>query len=157
MASINTCACIVSAFEGDVCRVLRAWTNPSGEKIDYKHARVAGRQCFYRDGKCREAFGDSAALAAHAEDLLRDQRGLCAVSGIRLVGPDGPAWRRMSLDAVDPCRGHVRGNLRWVCLFLNAINNDKRRLYTTGAEEPTQWTPRLYRQYISAVPAGPQK
>ena len=31
----------------------------------------------------------------------------------------------MSLDAIEPRKGHVKGNLRWVCKFLNSINCDK--------------------------------
>ena len=147
---INTRACIVSAFEGDVCRVLRNWVNPPGEETDYRHARTCGRSAFYRDEQCKRAFGESKALADHAETLLREQKGLCALSGIRLVGPNGPAWRRMSLDAVDPLLGHVPGNLRWICMFLQCVCNDKKRLYTSGSEEPTQWTPELYRTYVQS-------
>ena len=144
---INTCACIVSSFEGDVCRMLRRWTNDDGP-IDVKHARLCCRHNFYRDAKCSLAFGEVSSFSKHCEYLLKKQKGMCAISGIRLVGPEGPSWRRMSLDAIDPCKGHVKGNLRWVAMFLNTVCNDKRRLYKRDTDEPTQWTSELYRQYI---------
>lgn len=146
---INTCACIVSSFEGDVCRMLRGWVNDKGP-IDVKHARLCCRHNFYRDAKCADAFADVASFSAYCGSLLEEQRGECAISGIRLVGSGGVTWRRMSLDAIDPCKGHVRGNLRWVAMFLNSVCNDKRRLYQREGDEPTQWTSELYRQYIGA-------
>ena len=147
---INTCACIVSSFEGDVCRMLRGWTNDTGS-IDVKHARLCCRHNFYRDKQCSSSFGEVSSFSDHCGSLLETQGGLCAISGIRLVGPEGPSWRRMSLDAIDPCKGHVRGNLRWVAMFLNTVCNDKRRLYKRDSDEPTQWTPALYRQYVGLV------
>ena len=61
-------------------------------------------------------------------------------------------WKA-SLDAIDPKRGHVRGNLRWICVFLNATNYSKTRTVARGSRHqtpnvPTAWTPRLFKQYI---------
>ena len=84
---------------------------------------------FDRDSKCREQFGNRDALFKYGLSLLAEQGFLCALSGIYLTGrldkADSHGHFQMSLDAIEPTKGHVKGNLRWVCRFLNSTNRDK--------------------------------
>ena len=52
----------------------------------------------------------------------------------------GEKWFRMSLDAIDPRLGNVRGNLRWVCQFRNNANSDKDKTHGESA-----WTSESFR------------
>ena len=54
----------------------------------------------------------------------------------------------MSVDAVEPLKGHVRGNLRLICQFLQASAGDKTKKTTDGRDGPSQWTPTLFREYV---------
>ena len=84
---------------------------------------------FKRDPECREKFGNVNAFFKYGLDLLAKQGFLCAISGIYLTGhldkADTHGHFQMSLDAIEPTKGHVKGNLRWVCKFLNSTNRDK--------------------------------
>ena len=46
----------------------------------------------------------------------------------------------MSLDAIDPRKGHVPGNLRWICWFLNSGNWDKDKTFDSEDDHQTWWT-----------------
>ena len=50
--------------------------------------------------------------------ILEDQKFLCAVSGVllthNLYDPFGA-----SIDRIDSTKGHVRGNIQIVCIFIN--------------------------------------
>lgn len=113
---------------------------------------------FYKDTKCREAFQTFDRLLVYSESLLRTQRGHCAVSGIYMLStPPASASQQQkrccatfqpSLDAVDPVKGHVPGNLRWVCWCLNSCNVAKRNGSTQDDDTPTAWTPSLFQHYV---------
>ena len=59
---------------------------------------------------------------------------------------------KMSLDAIDPRKGHVSGNLRWVCSFLNSINQDKAKQIEVdnGWSTVTSWTKEIFNEYIGS-------
>lgn len=54
----------------------------------------------------------------------------------------------MSVDAIDPLKGHVRGNLRLICQFLQAGARDKSKKTVDTDDGPSQWTPALFRAYV---------
>lgn len=81
--------------------------------------------------------------------MLRDQGALCAVSGILLRGVSSEfPWYQMSVDAIDPTKGHVPGNLRIVCRFLNNGNSDKMKKAHFTTDHPTSWTTALLRYWV---------
>ena len=102
----------------------------------------------YRDPLCRAQFDTAHALFRHGLKLLARQRGRCAISGIRLRGRDGEKWFKMSLDAIDPRLGHVPGNLRWVCMFLNSPNSDKLKRRDDVDDVASAWDPQSFRAYV---------
>ena len=105
----------------------------------------------FQDPKAKEAFGTSAAMFLYTKELLMKQGARCAVSGILLRGLSGPIDERvfrMSVDAIDPLQGHVRGNLRLICQFLQAGANDKVKKTVDTDDGPSQWTPALFQEYI---------
>jgi len=112
--------------------------------------------CWKRDEKiCTKMFGTIEKFREYCFELLVSQHGLCEISGIRLRGNEAVGKEygyRMSLDAIDPTKGHVKGNLRWVCAFLNSVNYDKVRKggpRTPGLnEDPTAWTTEIFSQYF---------
>ena len=86
--------------------------------------------------------------------LLETQRCRCSTSDIWLRGRDADVrfgMYVMSLDAIDPLKGHVPGNVRWVCSFLNPIDHSKDKRYKADddAAYPSSWTRELFMDYVS--------
>lgn len=105
----------------------------------------------FQDPKAQAAFGSVAAMFAYTWELLSEQRVRCAVSGILLRGLSGPVEERvfrMSVDAIDPLQGHVRGNLRLICQFLQAGARDKKKKTADADDGPSQWTEEMFREYV---------
>ena len=104
----------------------------------------------YRDKKCRKAFKTPDNFFKHCYSLLEKQRGYCAISGIFLenetTGLRSPF--KLSVDAIKPRDGHVPGNIRIICQFLNSINNDKIKTHVAEDDRETAWTPELFKEYF---------
>jgi hypothetical protein len=106
-----------------------------------------------RDASCKAQFETVGTFWDHAKQLLIDQGYRCPISTMlmRDTCDDSMAGSRMfapSLDAIDATKGHVRGNLRWICSFLNCINHDKDKTGTFPDDRPTQWTKELFFENI---------
>lgn len=111
----------------------------------------------FRDPKAQAAFCTVAAMFLYTKELLSNQGARCAVSGILLRGFSGPVEERvfrMSVDAIDPLQGHVRGNLRLICQFLQAGARDKHKKTDDAGDGPSQWTPALFREYVGVNARG---
>lgn len=74
----------------------------------------------------RKKKGRTDLTAAYLRDVWEEQIGRCAFTGWSLVLPDStagwtkdPGARAASLDRVDPLRGYVRGNVRFVAVMAN--------------------------------------
>ena len=80
--------------------------------------------------------------------LLEEQNYRCAVTNIKLTNSAG--YFQTSVDAIDPNNGHVRGNLRIVCQFVNNSNCDKQKQDGVEYEKPTAWTSDLFNIYIQS-------
>ena len=56
----------------------------------------------------------------HCQRLYAEQRGLCAVSGVRMIyGWHVKHPRQISIDRIDHCKGYEVGNVRLVTWFVN--------------------------------------
>ena len=102
-------------------------------------------------GKRSKAERD--ALWKHVLDLWEQQQGRCAISGIPmsihpLPGQSHPPFQ-CSLDAIDPTKGHVQGNLRWIVRFLNSTNRatEQECQYDTDMS----WTRENFRYYFGLL------
>lgn len=104
----------------------------------------------YRDKKCREKFETLDNFLKYCYSLLENQRGRCAISKIFLenesAGPRSPF--KLSVDAIKPRDGHVPGNIRIICQFLNSTNHDKCKTYVAEDDQETAWTPELFKEYF---------
>lgn len=110
----------------------------------YRHA-----QNFHRkDEACRQCFETANDYWRHLRKLLEAQRGRCSLSGICLrTNAEADRCFLMSPDAIDPLKGHVPGNLRLVCRFLNPIDRSKQKTVDDPFDGPAQWTRSLIVQY----------
>ena len=72
-------------------------------------------------------FPSRQALEDHIAALLRDQEGLCAVTGISLQfdGEDADPELLCSLDRIDSDGHYEAGNLQVVCRFVNRWKGDR--------------------------------
>lgn len=105
----------------------------------------------FKDSKAKAAFGTVGEMFLYTKELLSNQGARCAVSGILLRGLSGPVDERvfrMSVDAIDPLKGHVRGNLRLICQFLQASAGDKTKKTADADDGPSQWTKELFNEYV---------
>jgi len=70
--------------------------------------------------------------------LFEEQKAQCAISGILMDNRENAdSCFQPSLDAINPRKHHVKGNLRWVCLFLNNANFDKVKVYHNPDDQET--------------------
>ena len=54
----------------------------------------------------------------------------------------------MSVDAIDPLKGHVRGNLRVICLYLNNTNRDNDKKHHDENDAQSAWTTDKHDEYM---------
>lgn len=171
---LNTPKGVVGRWGKDTCRRLRACVDDSNTALAARRAaavmqRARGAKgnknavyrstarAYRRDTKTQRQFGSTKDFFAYTLQLLATQRGRCAVSGIVMdEGPHTPHSQAFqpSLDAICPKRGHVQGNLRWICCFLNNANQSKQRSCVEETRQltvHTEWTPALFRAYIQAT------
>ena len=87
------------------------------------HLAYIARSARLRARKSRLAFDiDAEYLGA----LLRDQRGLCAVSGVELTFAKGQGHvaTNASIDRIDPGRGYTCGNVQLVANQVNTMKSN---------------------------------
>ena len=89
----------------------------------------------------------------HCFELAKEQNFKCALSGIvpingkpsKLEGIDKVfQW---SLNAIDPTKGHIPGNIEWVCYCFNPTNCDKMKKIRYDDDHPSAWTKELVQEY----------
>ena len=79
----------------------------------------------------KNMFGNVKNFQSYYLKVLKDQDYRCTITGIYLLNgmqdtmPDKEKVFSMSINAIDPTLGHVRGNIEWVCRFINVCNNEK--------------------------------
>ena len=54
----------------------------------------------------------------------------------------------MSINAINPTLGHVKGNIEWVCRFINVCNREKDKKVHHKDDPPNGWTKELFQQYF---------
>ena len=171
---LNTPKGVVGRWGKYTCRRLRACVAASnaavvsnktvsvlqrarGAKDNMNVAYRSTRRAYRADPKTRRQFLSPQTFFEYALSLLEAQKGRCAVSGIFMdEGPHTPKSRAFqpSLDAISPTLGHVRGNLRWICCFLNSANQNKQKsseFNTPQLSVHTVWTPTLFRAYVGVT------
>ena len=55
--------------------------------------------------------------------LYENQKGLCAISGIKMthLAGQGKVPENISIDRIDPTKGYIKENVHLVCLFINIM------------------------------------
>ena len=103
----------------------QAWLLENKQKLLENHRKRNKRSPRY-------AFSSSLAMARKRAEvtidqnylmkLYDDQEGLCALSGIRMTWATGKtAPTSISMDRIDPLKGYVEGNVRLICMAVNAF------------------------------------
>ena len=88
---------------------------------------------------------------------MAQQGARCAITNVPLrfeKGAEADLWRQASLDAIDPCKGHKPGNLRWICMGFNHGNYDKMKTDDHKDDQLTAWTPELWESYARVHPVS---
>mgnify|MGYP006090001473 CR=1 FL=1 len=58
-------------------------------------------------------------------ELWEQQKSLCAITGLKMVKPDQPrSLLNGSPDRIDSSKGYIKGNLQWLCTFVNYAKSD---------------------------------
>lgn len=102
----------------------------------------------------KEKFVDRKNFQSYCLELLKKQEYKCAISGIYLLnGPCNtmPANKKvfsMSINAIEPTVGHVKGNIEWVCRFINVTNTEKDKKIHYKDDPPNAWTKELFQKYF---------
>jgi hypothetical protein len=107
----------------------------------------------FKDPQCRACFGTLENFFVWMCQVLQWSQGRCQISNIPMYGKGVVGRQRMyllSVDAILPERGHVKGNLRLVCWFLNSCNTSSRQKYVAkdDASFPCAWTRSRFHAYI---------
>jgi len=106
---------------------------------------------YHRDGK--DHFNSVKEMRLYCYGLLRKQWFRCTISNIFMndTTDNSEAGHRMfapSLNAIDPVKGHRKGNLEWICSFLNNGNCDKTKKEKFEDDKPTSWNRERFYEYI---------
>jgi hypothetical protein len=100
----------------------------------------------YKDSKdvnqFRNDFPTSEYLFQYCIKLFEQQNAQCAISCI--IMDSDHAWCKPSLDAIEPRKGHTKGNLRFVCRVLNSTNNDKMKTHDVEGDPLSSFTSRTF-------------
>jgi len=133
-------------FDAIMARESKSKVKYGGERtsnVVYESCATA----YKRDIKTKAQFSSLQEFFHHGLELLRAQGGRCAISDIPMDGHRGSddTFFNPSLDAIDPTLGHVKGNLQWVILCLNAIDRAKRN---KANSKKSRWTREKFKQYI---------
>lgn len=76
--------------------------------------------------RCRDGNLDLDVTPDNLEALFNEQRGRCAISGVAIhFGQTRKSECTASPDRIDPKKGYVKGNVRWVHKYVNSMRNDK--------------------------------
>ena len=128
----------------------RSFGKPPRHNSLYKSVKRA----FKNDEKARDAYGTVGNMFKRVYEDVYEV--VCPISSITMSGHtynrvfDGkkhiPHPFQPSLDAIDPTKGHVPGNLRVVCRFLNAADHTK--CNTLKVEHAHSWTRELWMHYV---------
>jgi len=123
------------------------------EKTNYD-AYVLKKRTFSKESitameQFKQDFPDKDDLFEYGIQLFEEQQARCAISGILMDNRDHAApWFKSSLDAIDPRKHHIKGNLRWNCFFLNNANFDKKKTYDHAEDRQTAWDTETFYDYI---------
>lgn len=102
----------------------------------------------------KEMFVTFDNFKSYCLEVLKDQEYKCAVSGICLLNgpcdtmPNKEKVFAMSINAIDPTLGHVKGNIEWVCRFINVTNREKDKKIHHKDDPPNAWTKELFQKYF---------
>jgi hypothetical protein len=104
----------------------------------------------YKDSKNVNQFRDDFPtlddLFQYCIKLFEQQNAQCAISCI--IMDNDHMWRKPSLDAIEPRKGHTKGNLRFVCRVLNSTNNDKKKTHDVKDDPLSSFTSRTFFEAI---------
>jgi hypothetical protein len=103
---------------------------------------------FARDKRARATWKSVDTMWRWARAHLKEINGRCEISHILLQTNEHPSNWQVSIDAVDPTKGHVPGNLRFICVFLNCVNSSTTKTYTDEHDGVSAWTRELFVQYF---------
>ena len=103
---------------------------------------------FARDKRARATWKSADTMWRWACNHLKEIGGRCEISHILLQTNEHPSNWQVSIDAVDPAKGHVPGNLRFICLFLNCANFSTKKTYTDEHDGVSAWTRELFVQFF---------
>ena len=104
---------------------------------------------FNRDKCCKAEFKDLDVYFQYCLKLLKDQKYRCAVSDIFFENEGDRNPLQISVDAIDPRKGHVPENLRIIILALNCVSLQQcKKKKLKYPKVPHQWTRDIFRKYI---------
>jgi hypothetical protein len=126
---------------------------------DYEHRKYHNKKkttlyccvcnIFQRDKRARATWKSVDTMWRWARKHLKEIGGRCEISHILLQTNKHPSNWQVSIDAVDPVKGHVPGNLRFICVFLNCINMSTKKTYTDEHDGVSAWTRELFVQHFN--------
>lgn len=59
--------------------------------------------------------------AEYLKQVWRDQKGMCAITGIPMVRATEAKWDSASVDRINPALGYIPGNVRLLIYCVNAF------------------------------------
>lgn len=98
--------------------------------------------------KCRQYFDTFQDYWQYLLELLKKQKGRCAVTNTLMLSTKNCPWR-MSADAINPLLGHIPGNLRLVCVCCNPTDSTKTKSKKDKTITLTSMTTKIYQIYYN--------
>jgi hypothetical protein len=140
----------------------QVYANVTADAVDnlyeYEHRKKRNKKAmtlyscvchiYGRDKRARAIWKSVDNMWRWACNHLKEINGRCEISHILLQTNEHPSNWQVSIDAIDPTKGHVPGNLRFICLFLNCANFSTTKTYTDEHDGVSAWTRDLFVQYF---------
>ena len=109
---------------------------------------------------CRNHWSNIPEMWNYYKNLLCQQKFVCPITNFLMsdTSDNSSPGKRLfapTLDAYpDTNKGHVPGNIRWICSFLNNSNFDKQKNENFEDDEPTAWNKKLWMEYLYGPGSG---
>lgn len=99
----------------------------NNRKDEYSSFKYYLTKCKTRTKRCNE---NTDIDIKYLKKLWENQNGICPYTGVRMILPESTnhhqfihSLKKASLDRIDSSKGYVKGNVEFVCVFINLAKN----------------------------------
>lgn len=101
-----------------------SWINMSKLEVQQKYRNNSPRYSMYQTLRHAKARAEVTITIQDLMDIFETQEGKCALSGVKMTWHQGKIQpTSISIDRIDNSKGYIPGNVRLVCVVVNAFKS----------------------------------